>query len=558
MNRVAREPQRLDAAEAPAALLSKENKADPTDFAPAQPAPDLTTAPVKALSGLPGAGAVDLDQAAPKPPAPQPVAHSSEIPADGPQPRKTRENEPEETAENTSRYQCPEAKSGTDRRLRTRVGARLLAVTLGTAAVIAYMKNTEPPEAIKTEAQNEDPSAPADPNSADQALEPEGTRPALELTAARPAFTVGKEPIVFERADKPSEPRFILETEFDLVRRAFPPFDPKTADTFVVVRTGTNFALDAYSPSSRVRVSRLEFTADPVEPIWDLHSSATATRFLAASGGKLTVWDLEGNTKLADAVDPFAGKPDHQKDGLAAAFFAPQPDQIVTVSTAGAVHLFDVRRGATVSEFIAPRGARGKVILGASVARAAGGGSIVLVVGGVLYQIKAGAALDRLRVHDLGGEVKPLAVAASGTPGRLLLTLETKGKGKKDRALFYLPLGAESRPVTSLWPPGAGAPKGALWVNDTSAGVITESGVVWFSDDQNKFGPVVVTRPAGGGLYFGAGNLFWFVVPHPSNPARSVLVPQAVPFGDTFEFRGAAEANEPLRVLRIDPNGLAK
>ncbi len=497
--------------------------------------------------------------------------------------KKTRDLDEPEDDENKPRYRRPEEKgSGMAKMMLITAFVGFFAVGLGIAAFVVYAKKNKPPPEVKKEEKKEEPipdppvtppvvvppvtpkdkvdpkpKDTVDPKK-DKEPDPVPTRPGFELAIKSKPFDIGKEKDAakLERADKPGEPRFVLETAFASVLRAFPPFDPKSADTYAVVREGAKLSLDAYSPSSGKRISRLEFAADLTRPICDLYASVTDSQFLAVSDGKITVWNLADQKKLFDAVDPYAGKPDHEKNGIAAAFFSVQPSQIVVVSTAGAVHLYSLPAKASVAEFAPPHGAKGKVVLDESVARAEGGGSIVLAVGGVLYQIQSSGNLARLRTHDLGGDAKPLAVAASGTPGRLLFAFETDAKGKKDRGLLYLPLGAGAKPVISLWPTVAGTPKSAFWVGDTSAGVATENGVVWFDEEMNKFGPLVVTRPVAAGLYLGAGNQFLYVVPHPSKPAQSVLVTLAVPFGDAFDFR--REAATRLRVVRIDSNGLAK
>ncbi|HEY1186218.1 MAG TPA: hypothetical protein VGE74_01115 [Gemmata sp.] len=497
---------------------------------------------------------------------------------------KVRDDEPEDELESKPRYRRPGEKGGMGKAIALSAAVALIATALAIAAGVVYMRNNRPPE-VKKEEKKEEPSAaippdvptpvapkdkepdpkpkdkepapkPTDTKPKDKEPGPPPTRPAVVLDGKFRAIAVSKEPTKVEPADRASEQPYIVEAPFASVVRVFPPFDPKTSDAHLVTRVGARFALDAFSPSSGKRVSRLEFAADP-QPLCDLTATATDGQFLAVSAGRVTVWALAGQKKLADAVDPYADKPDHARDGLAAVFFANAPGQIVTVSTAGAVHLFDLTTKAVVSEFVPPHGAKGAVAAGGAVSRA-GDGSIVLAVGGIVYQIKSAPNLERVRAYDLGGDVKPLAIGSAGAPGRLVFAFETEVKGKKgkERVLLYLPIGAP-RPTFFLLPAAAGTPTGAFWANDTDAGVVTERGVVWFDEDEDKFGPVVMTKPVSGGLYAGARTRFWYVVPRSSNAAQSVLVPLTVPFGDAAEFRGT-DANKPLRVVRIDQNGLSK
>lgn len=503
----------------------------------------------------------------------------------------------DDEAENKPRYQRPQG--GTGKALLISAGAALVAIGLVAAVVVVYIRSNKTEE-VKKEDKKEDPPpqalpetlpvtppptspAPKDkmdpkpgakeplpkpsdkesqPKPKDKQPEPKPkekapapARPAVEL-AGKPSFTVGKEPNKFEAADRAGAPRFIIDTPFASVVRVFPAPDPKSLDTFLLTRAGAKFSLDAYSPSSQARAGRLEFAADP-KPLCDVYNSADGSRLVAAQGGRITVWDIADQKKVLDAFTPYEGKPEHAKNGLAAVFFGPNPDHIVTVSTSGAVHLINVTSKSVTTDFVPPHGAKGAVALDESVARA-DPRSIVLAVGGIVYQIVTEPGLTRARTYDLGNNVKPLAIAASGTPGRVVVAFEAESKGKKDkdRGLLYLPVGA-AKPVTFLWPSAAGTPKGAFWAQDTEVGIITERGVVWFGQDESTFGPVVVTKPATGGVYTGAKSLFWYVVPHPSQKEQSVVVPLPIPFSDAAEFRGT-NPNTPLRVARIDSNGLAK
>ncbi|MFM8270884.1 MAG: hypothetical protein ACKODX_00900 [Gemmata sp.] len=518
------------------------------------------------------------------------AADDDEGPGEKPRKKKARtEEEGDEDGANKPRYLRPEEKgNGMVKAVLLTGLAALVALGLGVAAVIVFVKSNKPPQPTKKDEKKEEapPEAPpttppavapkGEPKQKDKEpvirpkeKEPEPTpkvkepepkappaRPALGMGDKVKSFVIDKEPAKLDRADAPAAPRFVLETPLPAVVRVFPASDPKALDSYVAVREGAGFSLDAYSPSSDKRTGRLPFAAGP-KPVCDVYTSATEAQFLAVADGKLTVWNLADQKKLFEALDPYADKPAHASDGIAAAFFSTAPGQVVVVSTAGAVHLYNLSTKATVAEFVPPHGSKGAVALDAAVAKAADGSSIVLAVSGIVYQIRAGDSLERLRAHDLGGDVRALAVAASGSPGRLLFAFETDTKGKKDRYLAYYSAGPADKPTFTLWSPGAGTPTGAFWVDDTSAGVATESGVVWFDEEMDRFGPLVVTRPVGAsGVYTGAKTMFWYAVARPTNPAQSVVVPLPFRLGDAAEYR--REAATKLRVVRIDPNGLLK
>ncbi|QJW97070.1 hypothetical protein FTUN_4634 [Frigoriglobus tundricola] len=409
--------------------------------------------------------------------------------------------------------------------------------------------------------------APKEPEPKAPVSGPGSGRPALVLPAKLKSFTVGALPPKLAPADKPR-----VSTELDAalpaVKRVFPPFDPTTADTCVLLQTrpaadgkGERLALDTYGPAgNRVADARIEYDGDgSVAPIADLSASATGVFFLYATAGKLTVWNVVEKKKLAEAVEPYADRPDHARAGLAAAYFAADPGQVVTVSTAGAVLLYDLAARKAVAEFVPPNGVPGKVALGQSVAVADGHGSVALAVAGVLYQVRSAPELPVLRKYDLEGDVsRSFGLAVSGTPGRVLYAFEVDKAGKKEKAVLGVAVEEAAKHVIYRWPDGLGDPKGTFWANGTGAGVATDRGVLWFDDDEGKFLPLVLTQPATTGLYAGDERYFWYLIPHPTVPTRSALRALPLPFNDATEYRKAFPANQPLRATRISATGLEK
>jgi hypothetical protein len=542
---------------------------------------------------------------APKDEKPAKSKRREEDDKDDKKPKKKRKGDEDESEEPaTPRYRRPEEQGGTGKMLLIMGVIGLFALGLGIVAVVMYVKNNkkEPEQqAKKDEKKDEAPPpmppvqpAPPDPKPKDKNPDPKSkdpdpkpkdpepkpkdpdpgpapalTRPALDLGKKLRSFTVGPLPPMTEAADPPRA-GMVLEVPLASVKRVFPPFDPKSADTFVLIQTNTGFngkgeklALDSYGPAKNlVATVRIEYDGDgsPV-PIADLSASPAGAHFLAVTGGKLHVWSVADKKKIADGVDPYAEKPEHAKAGLAAAFFsAADLNQVVTVSTAGAVLLYDLTTNKAVSEFIPPNGAPGKVAFGLSVAKADGNGSVVIAVAGGLYQVKAVPGLEVLRKYDLGGDVgRSLGLAVSGTPGRLLYVFETVPDkvGKKDKAVIGLPLGDKAKHILYAFPASAGEPKGALWANGIAGGVATDRGVLWFDDDEGKFLPMFLTQSAGG-QYFGDERYFWYVVAHPKEPGKSGLVALSVPFNDFGEYLNSFAKNQPLRAVKIDGNGLSK
>jgi hypothetical protein len=491
------------------------------------------------------------------------------------------------------RYHRPAKTGGTGKMLLISAVVGLFALGLGVTAVVVYVKsNKKNQEQAKKEEKKEeapalsgaptdaqqpkgDSPAKGDPKSKDKNPdskapkdpEPEpGARPTLALRGMK-AFNVGALPAKVEPVDKP-QAGMVLDVPLTAVRRVFTPPKPKTDDTCVLFQTaagaggkGEKLALDSYGPAgNRVPAARIEYEGDGLAvPIADLHTTPKGTFFLAAVGGKLHVWALADKSKLADGISPYADKPLHAKAGLAAAFFSREdPNLVVTVSTAGAVLLYDLSAKKAVSEFVPPNGAPGKVALGQSIAVADGHGSVAVAVAGVLYQVRAAPELEVLRKYDLGGDVgRSIALAVHGTPGRLLYVFETAPDraGKKEKAILGLPLGDEAKPVFYKFPDAAGEPKAALWANE-AGGVVVDRGVLWFNDDEGKFLPLLLTQPPAGGQYFGDEKYFWYLIPHPKEATKSALVALVVPFADFAQYQKNS-LNQPLRAAKIDHNGLA-
>ena len=403
-------------------------------------------------------------------------------------------------------------------------------------------------------------------NPKDKDPDPPGAaRPPAGLPKLK-AFTVGPLPAAPAATDRPRA-RTDFEVPLAAIKRIFPPADAKTGDACALVQLGAavggkgeRLALDSYGPGgSRIPSARIEYEGDgSAVPIADMAPSDKGGFFLAATAGKLTVWAVGDKSKVADAVDPYADKPEHAKAGLAAAYFAADPTQVVTVSTAGAVLLFDLATRKPVAEFVPPFGVPGKVTQGFSTARSEKHETVAVAVGGVVYLVRAAAGLEVVRKHDLDGDVgRSLGLAVSG--GRVLYAFETADKaGKKEKAVIRLPYGDNPKHVLHSIPATAGELKGALWSNETTGGVVLEKGVLWFDDEEGKFLPLVVSQPAGAALYHGDDKLFWYVVPDPKVATKSVLVGLSVEFNDRADFQGNYPANKPLRTVRLDANGLAK
>ncbi len=516
--------------------------------------------------------------------------------------RKTDDGEEDEPEPEKPRYLRPEEKGGMGKTIMATGAIALIALLLGATAIVVFIKqNRKEPEQVKEEKKEEPPpqgpdtpavppGAPAGepkgkepetkpkekgkepdpkPKGKEPAMLPGMTRPAVSF--ARPhAIRLGALPAKLEEVDKPSA-GLVLESPVNRIKHIFPPSDTKSGDTAILIQTnpgaggmGEKLALDIYGPAgNRIAADRIDYDGDGlVVPIADfMVTKEQKAYFLAATGGKLHVWSVAEKKKLADGISPYATKPEHAKAGLAAAFFTADPNRVILVSSAGAVLLYDLKSNKPVKDFIPPNGAIGRVSQGHSAAKVEGGASVVVVVGGVLYQIQADDKLAVLQTHDLGGDVfRSLGIAVIGVPGRIVYTFEGLVDGKREKLALGFPTGSEAKPVVYRLPTDAvGEPRGALWAGSAFAGVTTDRGVIWFDDDGKKFLPMLFTQPTdGSGFYYGDEKYFWYVIAHPKEANKSVLAALAMPLEGFENYTKKFVASQPIPAARIDAKGLAK
>jgi len=501
-------------------------------------------------------------------------------------------------------YRRPEERGGKGVAVLITLVVGGLALALGGAAVVRYMKDKRADAEVIAEAKrkaeeeakkkNEDPFAgnppnPGGPDPKDKVdpkpkdkVDPKGKDKVDPKPKEKEVGPSGKAMLTVAKlkavtvapvGDKPKltdgqKDRVELATPFAAVRRAFPRAKAGD-DLYVLVQTnpgaggtGELLALDTYSASgARDAAARIEFPGDSVpQPIADLISTPEGTFFLAGIVGNLHVWKVGTKEKVANNLDPYKEKPAHRAAGLAAAFFAPGGKQVVTVSTAGAVLLVDLASGKAVSEFVPPDGTALRVALGTGVTKAEGNGSIAVAVAGVVYVVKVAPGLEVARKLDLGGDVGQSLGVAVSSAGRVLYAFETNADGKKDKAVAVLPLDDKGKgPQFFAFPTGAvGATgKGAAFAGGTFAALVTDKGAVWFDDDDGKVVPLMATVPTAGAQFYGTDLHFIYVIPDPKAPAKSTFVAVSTDLNEREALKTNFPA-KPLAALRADADGLSQ
>jgi hypothetical protein len=395
-------------------------------------------------------------------------------------------------------------------------------------------------------APSNDPKMPVDPNPA---------LPMLKLDPRLPTYTFSPAKVK-EVTEGPSFGPLMLTIPFEKIRK-FLPGNERGGDAVVVWQSaqgvkgaGEMMTADVFSQTG-AKVGKLEFGGDGTDVKCDL--SADSKFFAAVSGGKVTIWNLVDKSKPIEEFDPYAEKPAHKNAGIAAVYITQNSNNFVTVSTAGAMHLFEIGTKNQLAEFIPPRGGPGRLEQGKNLAVEDSHSSIVMAIGGAVYQV---GTLD-LQVSwklSLGGEVgRSFGISVVGNPGRIAYVFETDADKKKERALlFCLP---NKTPVIYRWQDTAGVPLSVNWSGTELIVVGTGKGVVWFEYDteQKVFQPLAMAEhPGDVSIHEATERTHWYVIPMPKDTAKSMLVGIATPIADSFDLR----SKRPLETLRLDEKGL--
>jgi hypothetical protein len=69
---------------------------------------------------------------------------------------------------------------------------------------------------------------------------------------------------------------------------------------------------------------------------------------------------------------------------------------------------------------------------------------------------------------------------------------------------------------------------------------------------------MLFAQPPGAAHYFGDEKSFWYVIPHPKEETKSVLVALSMPFEGFVGYGKNFASSQPLRAVKIDAKGLSK
>ncbi|MBN9517286.1 hypothetical protein J0H58_02020 [bacterium] len=537
------------------------------------------------------------DEADEAPPAPAPAASGAPFAfgsAPAPALAEKAERRPRDDADDRKKPAARKAPAGGGGigLVKVIVGATVFAVVTGGIVVgaLVVLNNNKPGEVVKNEKKVEPPSnepavvpadapAPAgkaDATPKDQAkTNPRTTAGTPQKGGAKgkggaPALPPGK---VLTFPPKPAAPKLVTEpasnpvpvaVPFADARRFFPP-DKADGDIGVLWRSAAGFqgvgekvTLTLFSPNSGKETAKVEVDHDGTpDPAADLSVDGGTFAIGHRTTGKVTVWDVRKKAKKLDAFDPYADKPEHKAAKLAAVYLTEPPDRVVTVTTAGAVHVWDVATKALAGEYVPAKAAPNKVVGGRGVAPFPTRRGVVVAVGGTIYKVDTAGTVAGTEAEDLGGDVgRSLALAVSAG-GKVLYAFETDADGKREKVLMQLASG--TRGPASRWPADAGEPVAAAWAGDNVASLATSQGAaVWFDAD-GGFNPIAVARtPDDKAVHAVAGtDNHWSLLPAPGDAKGSVVVELALPpqgVGDPL----TPAARRPTASLVLDLKGLSQ
>lgn len=334
---------------------------------------------------------------------------------------------------------------------------------------------------------------------------------------------------------QPPTATLAVDAPFAAARRVFPPA-ARDIDPAVLWQSkagfqgyGERLTLGLFSPQTGKRIAEAGVEVDgdgAADPVCDL--SANADLFTHAFGGKLTVWNTRTKAKPLDGFDPYADKPDHKAAKLAAVYLTEPPDRVVTVSTAGAVHVWELASRNLLGEYVPPKGVAGKVAAGKSVAPTPGRNAVVVAVGGAIHSVTTKAPVSGEVIADLEGDVGRSLGLGVSPAGKVLYAFETDADGKKERAVMELRGGGKRE--FFRWPAEAGDPASVGWCGDSVAAVgTTTGGAVLFEADGDAFRPLALALTPGKQARHVAGETHWSLVPDLADPKRSLCLGYTMP-----------------------------
>jgi hypothetical protein len=377
-----------------------------------------------------------------------------------------------------------------------------------------------------------------------------------------PAFPAGKGEIV-EKAKY----KFPVEADPAKVRRVLVS-GTEAAVVAVVWRSfegfkgaGATDTVDRYSLNSGKLVDRQEIAADGV--LWpracDLSPGGDrlATEFPV---GKLTVWDLNGKSKLVDGLDPYKGAPAGQVPGVAAVYFL-DDEKLAVVSKLGDVDVWDIKAKSRVVEGTRIDGITPAAPLAdrRSVAITPDRKTVLAVAGATVFEVPTATCKPRPGLALPKPADAGYALAADASGSRVIVAYRATEPAPHTR-LMVGRLGEEKPQMDLTIDEAVGQPVAAGWTGGDVAVVATEGkDAVSLLVDAETNRVVAGLKPTATPAVQQPGSatgLHWYVLPDAANAKQAVLAGVAMPFDSYFTVR---DANETKAVgLTLGAEGVGK
>lgn len=415
-------------------------------------------------------------------------------------------------------------------------------------------KGNPPVPSLPSRSRHEDPGPP-----------PGATLLKLSGTVRIPSFA--PPPAQPQAADRVRH-RLKLPIPHAAIQYFYPPERPDNDDSFVVYRSGgkdsvtpPRWILEQISPVG-TRVSRLEWEADDRPfPRLAIHRGKEQLRCFAATGERVTVWEMPSKSVIRENIDPFAGLAEVQAAGLAALFPTTEPQQFIAVATSGLTVVYDLTLSKVIEQFRPPQPLPGRVRWQHSTAADGDQRTFVLVQGGMFYHFRCDAQLTRIAQVTLGGEVqRSLAVAVEGE--RLLYVFETGDASQRERAILFSTHKGRDSFRLLRWPRDIGEPLYACW-SESTALIATSRGGLLLQHDEGNLVPFAFVQTDSGTNATSPwlttrGSYLWYLLPDPTDTQGTLACSLVLPPDDYTQFAERFSGNQPLPRLLLTAEGLKK
>ncbi len=319
---------------------------------------------------------------------------------------------------------------------------------------------------------------------------------------------------------------------------------------------GAKDTVDIYATRTLRRSDRVDFSADGFTGSRAFDVSPGGDR-IAIEGppGKLTVYDVAKKEAAIDGIDPFAGAAGRVLPITAIRFVT--PDSVAVFDAAGSIDVYNVASKDRTSSSPAAPPLDKKAP--AAVSDVVNGKVFVFVRGTVTPYSPATGASAGPAIPIGDPEIVPLGVAVDPTGKRVAVAYRAT-KAEPPHALTIVSL-TGAKALTLPLPVDFGIPTGVRFAGSDAAVVVlgNDSSALLYDLEGNAM-VGYLKRPGEPAVQIpdGTPGRYWWIVPDPTDPKKSVFATIEMPFDDYFKLAGEAKGDKKLHYLVPRADGLGK